>query len=120
MLLIILRSWNVRVIPRRLILNGRRPVSNRPSNSITPESDRRKPEITSTSVVLPAPFGPTIAVMPPAENSHVNSFSTCMLKNDLETELQRSTRISVGVLCARTLEGYFRSQHDRQNQHEPR
>ena len=49
------------------------PVMSRPSNSTLPWSGRRKPDSSPNSVVLPAPLGPTSALMLPAGTARLTS-----------------------------------------------
>ena len=51
-------SWKERPRPSRARADAVRSVMSTPASSTLPASGRRKPEITSNSVVLPAPFGP--------------------------------------------------------------
>ena len=53
-------SWNERPSPRRARADAVRPVTSTPASSTRPLSARKNPEMTSNSVVLPAPLGPMI------------------------------------------------------------
>src|SRR5712691_13409467 len=58
--------WNERPTPRRQTSWGARPVMSRPSKRTAPASGRTCPVMRLKRVVLPAPFGPMIAVTWPA------------------------------------------------------
>src|SRR5262249_31196341 len=57
--------WNVRAIPCRQIRSGPRRWISWPPNRMIPRVAGEIPLIVSNSVVLPAPFGPTIAKISP-------------------------------------------------------
>src|SRR5213594_3074412 len=56
--------WNERPTPMRQRSCGGTPVTSRPLSTTRPVSQRRWPVIRLNSVVLPAPLGPMIALMP--------------------------------------------------------
>ena len=66
-----LAIWNARTTPRRTIWVGERPPMSSPASFTRPRSGRIAPEIRLKNVVLPAPFGPMIAVSEPAGKSSV-------------------------------------------------
>ena len=59
-------SWNARAMPRRASLTGPMPAMSSPLKRTTPLVGRSSPVSTLTSVVLPAPFGPTIDTVSPS------------------------------------------------------
>src|SRR5690348_13934849 len=59
------RLWNVRAIPRRVILYGARPVMLLPSKRTSPEFGSYTPVITLKTVDLPAPLGPMMLTTSP-------------------------------------------------------
>src|SRR5207302_5220985 len=65
--------------------------SGRPSYSMRPPPRSTTPEIARKSVVLPAPFGPTIATNSPALTSMETSCSACSPPYDTEMLSSRST-----------------------------
>jgi hypothetical protein len=64
-------SWNARAMPRWASLTGPMPAMSSPLKRTTPSLGFRRPVRTLTSVVLPAPFGPTIATVSPAATDSV-------------------------------------------------
>src|SRR4051812_29597859 len=56
-------------------------VRSLPSSVIRPESEWQRPEITSKSVVLPAPLGPMIPTTSPGDASRLTSVSAQMPPN---------------------------------------
>ena len=50
--------WNLRPMPRRTISCSFQPVISWSLNLIEPPDTRVRPQIRSSTVVLPAPFGP--------------------------------------------------------------
>src|SRR5215467_1107851 len=62
--------------PARRISRGLLPVSRSPRCSTWPLLGRRMPLMTDSNVDLPAPFGPTMQVMPPAGTVKDTSWST--------------------------------------------
>jgi hypothetical protein len=50
--------WNVRISPSREMTSGRLPMSGWPAYVTLPESGSPNPDTRSTTVLLPAPFGP--------------------------------------------------------------
>jgi len=50
--------WNVRISPSLEMTSGRLPTSGSPANLMLPESGLPNPDTRSTTVLLPAPFGP--------------------------------------------------------------
>ena len=62
-------SWNVRLTPRRLSSDGRRPVTSRPSTRTSPAVGSSWPRMQLNSVDLPEPLGPMIPRISPS--SHV-------------------------------------------------
>ena len=67
--------WNDRARPSRARAGGLRPARSRPPSRTRPRSGTRKPETTSNSVVLPAPFGPINPRISPSCSSIVTSSS---------------------------------------------
>src|SRR3954452_8882003 len=59
-------SWNERDMPRRASSTGPTPAISLPRNRTSPILGASSPVTTLTSVVLPAPFGPTIETNSPS------------------------------------------------------
>src|SRR5918996_4087590 len=66
-------TWAVRAMPARARRVDERPVMSRPSYRTVPASARNSPATRFNSVVLPAPFGPT---MPSASSATANERSS--------------------------------------------
>ena len=60
-----------------------------PSSRMTPLSGTTRPVSTLTSVLLPAPFSPQIALISPACRSSATLFSACTLPNRLHNPSMR-------------------------------
>ena len=61
--------WKVRPMPRRQMRSGGKPSMRSPAKLMVPPSGANTPAIMLNSVVLPAPFGPITAKMPPSGTS---------------------------------------------------
>src|SRR5687768_12778157 len=68
-------SWNVRTIPRRAALWGPKPVTSRPSNQTSPDEGARKELISLKQVLLPAPLGPMMDRISPADTEKLTLFT---------------------------------------------
>ena len=78
-------SWKERPSPSRARAAAVRSVTSTPANSTMPSSGRRKPEMTSNSVVLPAPLGPMIPTISPWSACRVTSIRAALPPNCSET-----------------------------------
>ena len=68
-------TWKVRPTPMRHTARGGRPVMSCPLSVTRPVSGRSCPPTMLKVVDLPAPFGPMIASISPADNAKVTSFA---------------------------------------------
>ncbi len=85
-------------IPRRAVSSGSAFSIRWPSNSteprvISPRSSRISPDSAFRVVVLPAPFAPISAVMPPLETLNDTPFSTRIVPQKTTSML---LRVSIG------------------------
>ena len=88
-------SWKERTRPMRATLSGFRPTSSTPFSRTDPLSGRMKPVRRLKTVVLPAPFGPTRAVMVPLRNWMARSSAATMPPKRLLTpDVSRTTGAS--------------------------
>ena len=86
-------TWNVRAMPARTrALVGIR-VTSAPSNSTLPASGSSFPLTRLMSVVLPAPFGPITAVMPPAGRARSTPSTAMKSANALRTRRSSSSAV---------------------------
>ena len=70
-------SWKARAMPRRASITGPMPAMSSPLKRTTPAVGLSSPVSTFTSVVLPAPLGPTIETSSPsAIESETSSSAT--------------------------------------------
>src|SRR5207237_10548109 len=69
-------SWGTYPIPSRASRSRRKPVMSRPSRATLPPSTRAIPSIAFSSVLLPAPLGPTTATTWPRDTSRSTSLTT--------------------------------------------
>src|SRR5713226_6359307 len=83
--------WKERPTPRRQTSWGARPVMSRPSKRTAPASGRTCPVMRLKSVVLPAPFGPMIAVTWPAATDRLTPPTASKPPNDLRRSRTSST-----------------------------
>src|SRR5215470_6175516 len=81
------RFWNVRAIPRWLILCGGRPTIELPSKRMSPSSGSYTPVIRLKRVVLPAPFGPITLTISFSSTWKSSSEITCRPPKAFETPL---------------------------------
>src|ERR1700674_1366863 len=73
--------------------------SARPSYSIRPPSSGTTPEIERNSVVLPAPWGPTMATNCPSPTSRETPCSACKPPYETETFSSRSIGPPLAQIC---------------------
>ena len=69
--------WKARPIPRRQRSSGRRPVMSCPSRRTVPADGETEPASTLSSVVFPAPFGPTTPTASDKPTEKSTWLSTC-------------------------------------------
>ena len=72
-------SWKARAMPRLASFTGPMPAMSSPLKRTTPRVGLSRPVRTLTSVVLPAPFGPTIETSSPSATESVTSSSATKL-----------------------------------------
>src|SRR4051794_37253076 len=80
-----LTSWNERDIPSRASSTGPTPAISRPRKRTSPAVGLNKPVTTLTSVVFPAPFGPTIETNSPSLTWNETLFSALNRPKVFET-----------------------------------
>ena len=90
--------WNVRPMPRRLILSGRSAVMGLPANVTLPASGVWKLVMRSNSVDLPAPLGPMMPRISPALTSNVMSELAVMPPNRLVRPLTSRITLMLRLL----------------------
>src|SRR6185295_4493905 len=88
-------SWKVRAMPAWQMRSGGSCVIGRPTNAISPAEAGLKPEMTSKSVVLPAPFGPPMPSTSPCTTSKLRSCTAASAPKYLLT--LRQARRGAGV-----------------------
>ena len=80
--------------------NGRGPhdaVTSTPSSVTVPESARRSPAIRLSSVVLPAPFGPTMPTASPSATSNDRRSTTVRPPNRLDSRSTESSAVTAAA-----------------------
>src|SRR5579884_4313432 len=82
-------------MPRRATRSPRMRVMSRPSNHTVPEEGRRRPPMVSSSVVLPAPLGPSSATISPLSTSRLTSLIAAIWPYSTRTRSARSS----GTAC---------------------
>jgi hypothetical protein len=88
--------WNVRISPSREMTSGRLPMIGSPANLTLPESGRPNPLARSTTVLLPAPFGPINPVTWPSGTEKVQLRTAWTPPKDL---VRLSISSSALILC---------------------
>src|SRR5579884_2976902 len=78
-------------MPRRATRSPRMRVMSRPSNHTVPEDGRRRPPMVLSSVVLPAPLGPSRATISPASTSRLTSLTAAIWPYSTRTRSARSS-----------------------------
>ena len=71
-------TWKLRDSPRRLIMNGARPVMLSPFSRTSPELTGKRPLTRWNSVDLPAPLGPMMACRSPWCTSRLTPRMICV------------------------------------------
>src|SRR5690349_6534944 len=84
-------TWNVRTIPAAAMRSGAQNVMSCPPNRTLPSLGRTKPASAANVVVLPAPFGPSSAVISPASAANVTDRTAWIPPNRTERLLTSST-----------------------------
>src|SRR4051794_32075446 len=84
-------------MPRRQMTSGGFPEITRPSNRIVPLVGRRAPEIMLKHVVLPAPLGPTRAVICPRFREKLTSSTARSPPKLRETFFSSSMELILGL-----------------------
>ena len=97
-------SWNARPSPACVRCETDRPVRSRPPNDTLPLLALSWPEIRLKYVVLPAPFGPTMAVSVPGSKAQVTALTATwppkrMVKSRVARVLMGSCSLSVFILA---------------------
>src|SRR5919106_2687635 len=87
--------WWVSAMPARQRAWAGSAVTSRPSKSTAPRSGRRRPAITLSAVVLPAPLGPMTPIASRSSTASVRRSSTCSEPKARETSW--SARSAVGL-----------------------
>ena len=95
-------SWNERTMPLRATWCGLRPTSSSPLSMTEPASGGMAPVSRLNTVVLPAPLGPTRAVIVPWRSSMSRSLAATMPPKRLLTPAvsQHDRRVVPGPLAA--------------------
>ena len=84
--------WNERAMPRLAICAGGSPTMSSPASVTRPLSGRIAPEMRLKKVVLPAPFGPMIAVSEPGANLSETSWIAATPPKDFDNPSTASMR----------------------------
>ena len=93
--------WNERATPRLAICGGGQPDDILAGERTRPLSGRIAPEIRLKKVVLPAPFGPMIAVSEPGANLSETSWIAATPPKDFESPSTASMRVTGAPDAAR-------------------
>src|SRR5262249_36967843 len=85
--------------------DGRRRVTSLSSTSTTPSSGAYCPVIRFSSVVFPAPFGPTNATISPGATARLTRETAVLPPNAFDTSRVSSTKVIRSVLAAQRVRG---------------
>jgi hypothetical protein len=92
-------SWNARASPNSASATGPMPEMLRPMKKTSPSLGVSRPVKTLTSVVLPAPFGPTIASTSPEDARILMPSSARKGPNDLPTLRVSTSTVMRAAAC---------------------